>query len=336
MKVYKLLILFLVLIIQSCLSQSEKINGLSYVSHREPINDTHIKPIININANYTAIIPYGMIRDATYPEIVFNSDRQWYGETRSGAKQYIEAFQKQHVKIMLKPQIWIHRGDFTGDMKMESEEGWKLLEDSYSKFILEYATLAQEMNVAIFCIGTELKKFVAHRPEYWTYLIDEITKIYKGKLTYAANWNEFKDTPFWNRLDYIGLDAYFPVSKSKTPTVKECLIGWETHKNDIKSIHETYNKPILFTEFGYRSVDYSGREPWRSDREMNQVNLQAQLNTTKALFETFWNEQWFAGGFVWKWHHNYESSGGKDNTRFTPQNKPVELTIKHYFGLKNI
>ena len=336
MKVYWYFVFLLALIFESCLSQPEKINGLSFVSHREPINDVHIRPVIDVNANYTAIMPYGVIRDVAYPEIVFNSDRQWYGETRVGAKQYIEALQKKQIKIMLKPQIWIRRGGFTGSLNLNSESDWKLLEDSYAKFILEYAALAQEMKVEIFCIGTELDKFIMHRPEYWDQLITEIAEIYKGKLTYAANWDEFKRTPFWNRLDYIGLDAYFPVSKSKTPTVEECLEGWNMHKNDIKKMHEVYDKPILFTEFGYRSVDYSGREPWKSDRDMYQVNLEAQLNTTKALFETFWSEDWFAGGFVWKWHHNYELSGGQNNTRFTPQNKPVEMTIKHYFGLKNI
>lgn len=32
---------------------------------------------------------------------------------------------------MVKPQIWVWRGEFTGTIKMENEENWKLLEDSY-------------------------------------------------------------------------------------------------------------------------------------------------------------------------------------------------------------
>ena len=31
----------------------------------------------------------------------------------------------------------------------------------------------------------------------------------------------------------------------------------------------------------------------------------------QALFEEFWHEDWFAGGFVWKWFHNYDKSGGR-------------------------
>ena len=96
-------------------------------------------------------------------------------------------------------------------------------------------------------------------------------------------------------------------------------------------LSENYDKPILFTEYGYRSVDYAGRKPWVSDRSMNQVNLKAQVNTTKALYETFWNEEWFAGGFIWKWFIDYDKVGGEDNPMFTPQNKPVEEVIKEYY-----
>ena len=67
---------------------------------------------------------------------------------------------------------------------------------------------------------------------------------------------------------------------------------------------------------------------------MTQVNLQAQTNATKALFKTFWNEDWFAGGFIWKWYHNHENAGGENNSRFTPQNKPVEAIIKEQYKLK--
>ncbi|MDO5971858.1 glycoside hydrolase [Flavivirga aquimarina] len=333
MKRFKLLIVFSVLLLQSCTAQTKKINGISFVSSREAVNESHIKPVVNVNANYAAVMPFGFIRSLDYPDIVFNTSRQWYGETRGGAKQYIEALYKSNIKVMLKPQIWIRRGAFTGFIEMNNEADWELLEKSYSKFILEYAQLAQEMKVEIFCIGTELEKFIENRPDYWHNLIIEVKKLYKGKLTYAANWDEFKRTPFWNDLDYIGVDAYFPVSNSKTPTVAECLEGWKTHKQTILELSNKNNKPILFTEFGYRSVDYSGKEPWKSDRSMISVNMDAQTNTTQALFETFWREDWFSGGFIWKWYHNHEASGGEQNSRFTPQNKPVEDLIKTHYGL---
>ena len=334
MRIVKLLFLVLILSFQSCAPQIQRINGVSFVASREPIDENHVEPVVKLKANYAAVMPFGFIRNLERPEIVFNTERQWFGETKLGAKQYIETLRKQKIKVMLKPQIWVWRGEFTGLIKMDAEADWQLLENSYSKFILEFAEFAQEMNVDIFCIGTELENFIDHRPKYWNELINEIRKVYKGKLTYAANWNEFNRTPFWDKLDYIGIDAYFPVSDSKTPSVEECLNGWDNHKQVISEITKKYDSTVLFTEYGYRSVDYSGKEPWKSDRNMTEVNLDAQANTTKALFETFWSEEWFAGGFVWKWHHNHEKAGGSNNSRFTPQNKPAEVVIRTQYSLR--
>ncbi|MBT8253888.1 MAG: glycoside hydrolase, partial [Bacteroidia bacterium] len=217
---------------------------------------------------------------------------------------------------------------YTGSIEMDSEENWELLENSYRNFIIDYAKLADNLKVEMLCIGTELDRFVQRRPEFWSTLIKEIKSVYNGRLTYAANWDEFKRVPFWNELDLIGVDAYFPLSESKTPTVEDCREGWQNHKSTIVEISRKHRKPVLFTEFGYRSVDYTAKEPWNSDRRMNIVNLTAQSNAMTALFEEFWDEPWFAGGFVWKWFHNEEWIKADENSLFTPQNKPVEQVIK--------
>jgi len=316
----------------NCAQESqEKINGLSFVASRLQLAQQHITPIIQVNANYAAVMPFGFIRNLETPEIVFDTERQWFGETKAGAEQYIELLQKNKVKIMLKPQIWIWRGEFTGFLKMSTEEDWKSLEDSYRNFILTYAELAQEMNVEILCIGTELEQFIVGRSTYWNDLIVEIKRKYKGKLTYAANWDEYKRVPFWKELDYIGVDGYFPVSESKTPTVEEARIGWQRWKQELKSVSEREKKLILFTEYGYRSVDFAGKEPWKNDRNMTQVNLEAQTNLTKAFFDEIYAEDWYAGGFIWKWYIDHQEAGGYENVRFTPQNKPAEIVIRTYF-----
>ncbi|MEH6535091.1 MAG: glycoside hydrolase TIM-barrel-like domain-containing protein [Psychroserpens sp.] len=323
--------LFICCILSSCSAQQEKINGVSFVASRVKIDETHTNPAVNVGANYAAIMPFGFIRTLENPEIKHNTERQWFGETRAGGKQYIEELRKKNIKIMVKPQIWVWRGEFTGYIKMTNEEDWKTLEDSYSSFILEYAQLAQETQAELLCIGTELENFIKERPDYWHHLIKEIRTIYKGKLTYAANWDEFKRTPFWSDVDFIGVDAYFPLSDNQTPTVADCKVGWQKHKAVIKALSEKHGKPILFTEYGYRSMDYTGKEPWESDHTLKSLNFEGQSNATQALFEEFWNEDWFAGGFVWKWFHAHDTVGGKNCNQFTPQNKPAEIVIKSFY-----
>lgn len=313
-----------------CLSQ-QKINGVSFVASGDSISHVHTNPVKKINANYAALMPFGFIRELSSPEIKFNVKRQWFGERVDGIKQYARELEKKGVKIMLKPQIWVWHGEYTGHITMSTEANWKKLESTYASFILTYAKTAEEIKAPIFCIGTELEKFVANRPKFWTDLIRKIRKIYKGKLTYAANWDEFKRVPFWNQLDFIGVDAYFPLSDVKTPTIVELEKGWKTHKEEIKRIQQRFQKPILFTEFGYRSVDFMGKEPWDSKRIQGAINLDAQVNGLQAIYNQFWQESWFAGGFVWKWFHRHHRVGGTQNNRFTPQNKPAEKLIQKLY-----
>lgn len=320
----------------SCNSQNiEKINGVSFVASRDEVAQVHVDPVLEVNANYAAVMPFGFARTLNSPNIIFDTDRQWFGETKRGARQYIELLHKNGVKIMLKPQIWVWRGEFTGDMTMKSEEDWKAFEESYSKFILAYAQLAEETKTDIYCIGTELEEFVKNRPEYWQGLVDEVRSIYSGKLTYAANWDEYSRTPFWEKLDYIGVDAYFPLSEERYPTMEKLKSGWQRWKPKLVDLSERNGKPILFTEFGYRSMDYTAKKPWLVDRNQMDVNLEAQADATQAIFEEFWKEDWFAGGFVWKWFIHHDVSGGEEDNRFTPQNKPAESVIrKHYTTLQ--
>ena len=332
MKLVKCFFLLFGTALLSCSAQDEKINGVSFVAAKDAIDESHVTPVINVNANYAAIMPFAFIRNLNHPEVRYNSDRQWFGETEDGVRQYIAQLQKKRIKIMLKPQIWVWRGEFTGFIVMKSEDNWQTLENTYSDFILNFAKIAEETKADIFCIGTELELFVKYRPDYWTKLIKQIRQVYSGKLTYAANWDEYRRTSFWDNLDFIGVDAYFPVSESKTPTVEECINGWQKYKETLRQFSDIYKKRVLFTEFGYRSTDFTGRKPWDVDYSQKTVNLHAQTNATEALFETFWNEDWFAGGFIWKWFHNHPEVGGVNNSRFTPQNKPVEAIIKNYYS----
>ncbi len=333
MKTNKLLFLLVILLNFSCQSQSKKINGVSFVASRDTISTQHITPVLKAQSNYVALMPFGFIKNLATPTITHNTKRQWFGETENGLLQYAKRFQKENVHIMVKPHIWVWRGEFTGNIKMDSEENWQILEDSYTAFILTYAKAAASLNAEIFCIGTELEQFVVNRPAFWQQLIQKIRAVYKGKLTYAANWDEYTRVPFWKEIDYIGIDAYFPLSDLKSPTVADYEAGWQPHKQAILKLQNSVNKPVLFTEFGYRSVDFNGKEPWDSNRIEGSVNLQAQANALQAIHNQFWQEEWFAGGFIWKWFHRHATVGGEKNNRFTPQNKPAEELIRKLYGL---
>ncbi len=328
----KRIVFFLVLLLLSCQDPPlEKINGVSFVGSREPADQEHVEALRAIHADYAAVMPYGFIRERNSPDIIFDTDRQWYGETREGARQYIGLLHKNGIRVMLKPQLWIWRGVFTGELVMASEADWLRLEAAYTDFILTYATLAEETGVALFCIGTELGAFVKARPAYWEGLIAAVRERFSGRITYAANWDTYARIPFWKSLDLIGIDAYFPLSDARNPQVTDLRAGWKRWKADIQKLQEAIGIPVLFTEYGYRSMDFTAHRPWLVDRSDAGVNLQAQANAKRAIFEEFWDEPWFAGGFVWKWFIHHSRAGGAADNRFTPQNKPAQDVIRDYY-----
>ena len=321
-------------ILTSCEAQqgkkSDLIKGISIVASRDSINERIVGPVKKFNPNHVSIHPYAFIRDLGNPAIVHNSDRQWWGERVAGVQHTIETFKKNGLQVMLKPQLWIGRGIYTGTINLDTNAQWELLERSYTPFIMDYAKVARDTQTEIFCIGTELESFITARPEYWNTLIKNIRSVYKGKITYAGNWDSYKTVPFWDQMDLIGVDAYFPVSSQHTPDLQTIKSGWAPWVEEMRLISQQYNKQILFAEYGYVSADYAGKEPWTSADGSRSPNPLAQKNLLQAQYELVWNQDWFAGGFLWK--HHIETGRGNFEKRFTTQGKVAAQTVAQAYG----
>ncbi|MDG1331400.1 MAG: hypothetical protein P8P74_03675 [Crocinitomicaceae bacterium] len=138
----------------------EQINGMSLVSINGEIDSTNVLPLKEVGANWGAVIPFAFMPSHTSPKLSFDLKWQWKGERVEGTRNYIRELHSQGISVMVKPQIWIGHGTYTGKILMESEEDWVKLEDNYREYILAFAKLAAEENVEMICIGTELKHFV--------------------------------------------------------------------------------------------------------------------------------------------------------------------------------
>ncbi|MEQ8908309.1 MAG: glycoside hydrolase TIM-barrel-like domain-containing protein [Vicingaceae bacterium] len=270
-------------------------------------------------------MPFGFIQDQE-SAVNYNLDWQWWGEKEEGVRQMIRAALKENYRVMLKPQLWLKGGKYTGQLSFEKNADWKILEASYRDFILDFAHLAAEEKVDLFCIGTELEQFTQERSYFWKQLIKEIKEVYQGPLTYASNWDEYQEVPFWQELDLIGIDAYFPLTKKTEPTKKELNKAMRVYSRELKQFSLEKGKPILFTEYGYCSKKGTTIEPWKHDRNA-EVDLEAQTLALECFYDTFWEEEYIAGGFLWKWFPNHTKVGGKNHPGFTPQNKPAEKVV---------
>lgn len=304
-------------------SEPFEYKGVNLSAPKNEITNQTFLDLKNSNANAVSLIPYAFVA-IEKASVTYHNNKQWWGESTLGIKACIKMAKEQQMKLMIKPHLWVNHQFYTGNLDFKTNQEWEKWETDYQKYILEFAQIAQDENVALFCLGTELGNAIAKRPDYWLQLILKIKTIYKGKLTYAANWDDFDKVPFWNQLDYIGIDAYFPISENENPTVNELKKGWKKHLEKIETLEKKWHKKILFTEFGYRNSNFVGKEPWAENNA--EINNEAQANAYQAFFETFKNKKWFAGCFVWKWYADEQYKRKKID--YTPQQKPALEIIK--------
>jgi len=309
------------------------IKGVSFVSPRHQIFPSHLEPVKAIGANYVAVIPYAM-SNPEKASLIFDHQKQWYGEKVKGTVEIINAARMQGLQIMLKPHVWVRGQGWAGDLRFEKETQWLQWENDYLEYLKIYLKVADSLKVEMFCIGTEMRHFVTERPEFFQEIINVCRKSYSGRLTYAANWDNYNNVKFWDQLDFIGIDAYFPLSENKHPTVKELKTEWKPIQKDLQKLSDKLHKPVVFTEYGYRSVDYSTLGHWNATGE-EKINHNLQKDAYQALYQTFCDRPWFAGGFLWKWFPNHAEAGGVLDSKYTPQNKPAEQLIKDWFHKKN-
>lgn len=255
--------------------------------------------------------------------------------TDSSIEHVINKAHSLGIKVMLKPHVdLINTQDDTywrADIGFAREKDWQDWFKEYKRFITKYARMAAKLNVEMFCIGTELS-FTTQKNDLWLReIINPIRHIYPGKLIYAANWDNYTNVDFWDELDYIGIDAYFPLTYHTEPSVNDLKRGWQKWTREIRSWHKTVNKPIIFTEIGYPSTPHAPITPWKGGTIGN-ADPEIQARCYTAFFETVWGADWLKGVYWWKWDTSVHA-GGKHNRQFTPQNKPAQRIIEaHYKG----
>lgn len=317
---------------EATVNSEGKITGVNLEMPNKEIDTTDLDSINNLNAEWVSLVPYGFSTRGD-AKVQFGSKFQWWGETEEGTLSIAESAHAVGQKIMIKPHVWVVGDGWPGEFDLELEKDWQIWETSYREYILKFARVADSVDAEMFCIGTEYRNAAKKREKFWRQLIKDVRAIYNGPVTYASNWDNYENVKFWDDLDYIGIDGYFPVSKERSPDFDEIKAGWQEVTEKLRAFSEKYDKRILFTEYGFRSSDYavSGMQ----DDKTKIPNMQNQFNAYRAFFETIWTQDFFAGGFLWKWtFFPTEQNSGLNNSRYTPQGKPAFGLIRDVYGAR--
>lgn len=324
--------------IRDLYKEDGKQRGIHVFDLREDTLDLEI--LNRNNVEWITFVPFIYQEKIDQPEL----GTRLSGNNKSARLKRLEhsfkLARKHGFHLMLKPHIWLtaDAGEgWRGEIRMQNQKAWDKWFEQYRSYMIPYANLAQEMRVEILCIGTELNQSVIDQPEQWLRLIRDIRKVYKGQLTYAANWSdELGNIPFWKELDHIGVQAYFPLVEGLDPGLAELEKGWEKHALKLEAISHEFDRPVLFTEIGYKSTSNAGQKPWEwsnlSSAVYRKISHKTQALCYQALFNTVWQEDWLSGVHIWEWKSRGKSEG--KNSGFTLEGKPALNVVAKGFSRK--
>ena len=236
----------------------------------------------------------------------------------------IRAAKDLGMHVVLKPHLdsyWAAWRGFISVQRKTADWRWAYLH----RFLAPYVNMAQELDVDL-CMGTELytvtKELCA---AYWVSVAMWIrVQGFHGPLTYAANWGVEADAEYnrlrtlWPMLDYVGIDAYFPLIPSgyDKPITLETILGqtdpdgagWHRRlgidsryppiDTDMIACATTAGKPLVLTEIGYpnssRALLAPGEDP--------QLGMMPQTELQEMAIRAFvaqWKHNPLCAGYYW-------------------------------------
>ncbi|MEZ4774252.1 MAG: hypothetical protein R3D00_13795 [Bacteroidia bacterium] len=282
----------------------------------------------SLGTNAISLVPYTGTREVQSPE-AFGFSQFAGGENDASLIHAYYAAKRMGMKTMLKPQVWV-RGGWPGDLEMKNEADWQMFFVEYRRWIRHYAMLAEIHEMEIFCVGVEFVKASTSHPDEWRKLIKDLRQLYHGPITYAANWGEeFEKLAFADALDFIGLDCYYPLSGKKTASKAELRAGFRKIAQNIQKISEKHNKPIVFTEVGFRSIEAPWIQP-HAEAGDSPYRETDQALCYEIVLETMKDQPWFKGLYWWKWP-SYLDHTDRDPTDYNPFGKEAEAVLQSFY-----
>ncbi len=160
---------------------------------------------------------------------------------------------------------------------------------------------AQRGGATVFAVGTELDRTL-HREAQWREIIAAVRTVYDGKLTYAVNWSDYEAVTFWDALDLIGIQAYYPLTAAVPPRDEELIAGWDRLIQTFRGYAEQHGKPVLLAELGYAVSTAAAAEPWSDVRVGDPAQGRAlKLRCMEIGLAALADQPFIAGVYLWKW-----------------------------------
>ncbi|MFN7923451.1 MAG: hypothetical protein U0Q16_25340 [Bryobacteraceae bacterium] len=283
--------------------------GAAYGS---PESRRMLEQLADFGVDSIALVPYFGIR---LDPLRIEPPRNGGWESEDGMEILARLAHAKGMRVLLKPHGW--RAPAKDAATHEFRQEWF---KQYGALMEHYARFAARIHADLFAIGTELG-WLAEYPREWREVARRVRATYPGPLTYAATQGpEFEGIEFWDALDYIGLDNYYPLGDDYSTA--EMM-------RRIEAVQRKFGKPVLFTEAGYSAAEGARRSPWE-DETGKPLSLEEQAKCYRALLSAFHGKEWFAGVYWWKVGTN--GYGGPANNSMTPWRKPAMDVVREFYA----
>jgi hypothetical protein len=242
--------------------------------------------------NWVSYHPYARIRRDGSVTMEFDPDHPPEWLTRP-----IRDAHARGLKVMVKPHLahWGSGFSWRGDIAFDTPEAEARFFREYTAWITAVARITCAADA--FVVGTELDA-TTHNIAAWREVIANVRTVFPGALTFASNWDKFGNIAFWDDLDAVGIQAYFPVLRdSEGVTVANIEAGWTRILTDVHAVSARTGKPVIFTELGYDAHSDALLRPWEGGRGDNATQAMA-LSTTLRILDA---DPIVRGAFLWKW-----------------------------------
>jgi hypothetical protein len=278
--------------------------------------------IKSIGGTWVTVSDFAWMGAVTQPSVRFGRS-----DEADGLEQVIRDAHGIGLKVLVKPHLWSRdfgrSGKWHGDVRMTSEADWDAWFADYGAYVVGQAKLAQRTGAEAFCVGVEYDGTVDQEAR-WRKLIGDVRAVYQGKLTYASSFWKWKDVRWWDALDCIGIDAYFPVATWSKATEAELRAGWARVYAEMEPHVRRLGLQVCFTELGYSASADAGIKPWAYDVVDPDHDYQALLY--KVALDEASKRDWIVGAFVWKWFTS-ESAAERGREPFLVQNREPVLKV---------
>lgn len=231
------------------------------------------------------------------------------------------------LRVILKPHVDVEDDTDRAEIVPVDPAAWF---NRYRDLMVGYANLATETGVEMLSVGTELAGTM-DRPAEWADVIGAIRSVYSGPLTYAANFDGYTDVPFWDRLDDIGVDAYFELSTEPTTDVDRLVTAWGPVLDELDAFAAGLGKPVIFTEAGYASQVGSTTQPWNWEISEERSDAE-QAAGYEALFTAVADRSWIDGVQWWMWD-DLADTGEDQALDYTPHGKAAERVLRSQWAV---